>query len=93
MQSVSQKTAIWRFELMRSFQVKKNQLKNFPKSTLIIASAADRLLPSISQAKFLVKYLPKAEMVILPNSGHACLLEADVDLYKIIRDQWGSNLV
>ena len=93
MQSVSQKTAIWRFELMRSFQVKKNQLKNFPKSTLIIASAADRLLPSISQAKFLVKYLPKAEMVILPNRGHACLLEADVDLYKIIRDQWGSNLV
>ena len=32
-------------------------------------------------------------MVILPNSGHACLLEADVDLYEIIRGQWGSNLV
>ena len=93
MQSVSQQTAIWRLELMRSFQVRKNQLKNFPKSTLIIASAADRLLPSASQAKFLVKYLPKAEMVILPNSGHACLLEADIDLCEIIRGQWGSNLV
>ena len=93
MESVSQKTAIWRLELMRSFQVKKNQLKNFPKSTLIIASAADRLLPSIPQAKFLVKYLPKAQMVILPNSGHACLLEADVDLCEIIRAQWGSSLV
>ena len=93
MQSVSQKTAIWRLKLMRSFQVRKNQLKNFPKSTLIIASAADRLLPSVSQAKFLVKYLPKAQMVILPNSGHACLLEADVDLCEIIRGQWGNNLV
>ncbi|NEQ35371.1 MAG: alpha/beta hydrolase [Okeania sp. SIO3I5] len=87
MQSVSQETAIWRFELMRSFQVSKNQLKNFPKSTLIIVSAADRLLPSISQGKFLVKYLPKAQMVILPNSGHSCLLEVDVDLYEIIRGQ------
>ena len=93
MQSVSQHSAIWRLGLMRSFEVKKNELKNFPKSTLIIASAADRLLPSVSQAKFLVKYLPKAQMVILPNSGHACLLEADVDLYEIIRGQWGSNLV
>ena len=91
MQSVSQETAIWRLQLMRSFKIDKNQLKNFPKSTLIIASGADLLLPSVSEAKFLVKYLPKAQMVILPNSGHACLLEADVDLYKIIRGHWESR--
>ncbi|MGD1809057.1 alpha/beta fold hydrolase [Dapis sp. BLCC M126] len=93
MQSVSQQTSIWRFELMRSFKIDKNQLKNFPKSTLIIASAVDRLLPSVSEAKFLVQHLPEAQMVVLPNSGHACLLEADVDLYEIIRGQWGNNLV
>lgn len=93
MQSISQQTAIWRFELMRSFQVEKNQLKNLKKTTLVIASAVDRLLPSVSQAKFLVKNLPQAQMVILPKSGHACLLETDVDLYQIIRDQWGSKSV
>ncbi|NEP87045.1 MAG: alpha/beta hydrolase [Okeania sp. SIO2C2] len=93
MQSVSQQTSIWRLELMRSFQVDKNQLKKLKKSVLVIASAADRLLPSISQAKFLVKYLPEAKMVVLPNSGHACLLETDVDFYEIIRDRWGSELV
>ena len=93
MQSVSQQTSIWRLELMRSFQVDKNQLKKLKKSVLVIASAADRLLPSISQAKFLVKHLPEAKMVVLPNSGHACLLETDVDFYEIIRDRWGSELV
>ena len=93
MQSVSQQTAIWRFELMRSFQVNNNQLKSLKKPVLVIASAADRLLPSVSEAKFLVKYLPEAQMVILPHSGHACLLEADVDLDKIIRGQWGTKLV
>ncbi|NEP04471.1 MAG: alpha/beta hydrolase [Okeania sp. SIO2G4] len=93
MQSVSQQTSIWRLELMRSFQVDKNQLKKLKKPVLVIASAADRLLPSISQAKFLVKHLPEAKMVVLPNSGHACLLETDVDFYTIIRDRWGCELV
>ncbi len=91
MQSVSQQTAIWRFELMRSFQLNKNQLKSLKKPVLVIASAGDRLFPSVSQAKFLVKHLPEAQIVILPNSGHACLLEADVDLYEIIRGQWGNR--
>ena len=93
MQSISQQTAIWRFELMRSFQVEENQLKNLKKPTLVIASGVDRLLPSLPQAKFLVKHLPQAQMVILPKSGHACLLETDVDLDRIIRDKWGSKSV
>ncbi|MGB3508045.1 MAG: alpha/beta fold hydrolase [Microcoleaceae cyanobacterium] len=88
MQSVSQQTSIWRLELMRSFRVDKTDIEALQLPVLAIASAADRLLPSISQARFLVKHLPEAKMVILPNSGHACLLEADVDLYQIIRDRW-----
>ena len=88
MQSVPQRTSIWRLELMRSFQVDKIQLETLKLPVLVIASAADRLLPSISQAQFLVKYLPDAQIVVLPNSGHACLLEADVDLDQIIRYQW-----
>lgn len=93
MQSISQQTAIWRFELMRSFQVEPNQLKNLKMPTLVIASGMDRIFPSIPQSKFLVKYLPEAQMVILPKSGHACLLETDVDLYQIIQDKWGSKSV
>ncbi|MEB3343374.1 alpha/beta hydrolase [Okeania sp.] len=89
MESVSQKTAIWRFELMRSFQLNEDQLKGLKQPVLVIASAADRLLPSLSHAKLLVKYLPKVEMIILPHSGHACLLETDVDLFEIIH-QWES---
>lgn len=92
MQSVSQQTSIWRLELMRSFKVNTIELEALKLPVLAIASAADRLLPSLSQARFLVKHLPEAQIVILPNSGHACLLEADVDLYQIIRDRWEKQI-
>lgn len=92
MQSVPQKTSIWRLELMRSFKVETNQLEALKLPVLAIASAADRLLPSVSQARFLVNHLPEAQMFVLPNSGHACLLEADVDLYEIIREHWQTQV-
>jgi pimeloyl-ACP methyl ester carboxylesterase len=53
----------------------------------LLAGAADRLLPSLSEAEHLVKVLPNAEMVVLPHSGHACLLEREVNLYEIIKDR------
>ncbi|MGL4501138.1 MAG: alpha/beta fold hydrolase, partial [Planktothrix sp.] len=52
---------------------------------LVIASGADRLLPSVLEARFLTQALPNAQMVVLPDSGHACLLENDIDLYTLIQ--------
>ena len=53
-------------------------------STLIISSARDRLLPSLSEGSRLLRAIPKSIQVILPLSGHACLLERDVDLGSIL---------
>jgi pimeloyl-ACP methyl ester carboxylesterase len=76
---------VWRLALVRSFNVDENQLRAIEQPTLVIASGADRLLPSIAEAKLLVKVIPNAEMVMLANSGHACLLETDVDLDAIMK--------
>ncbi|MBE9123426.1 alpha/beta hydrolase [Tychonema sp. LEGE 07199] len=87
MQAVPQHTSVWRLALVRSFDVDQNQLRGIQQQTLVIASGADRLLPSIAEAKLLVKVIPNAEMVMLANSGHACLLETDVDLYGIMQER------
>ncbi len=85
MQAVPQTTSVWRLALVRSFNVDENQLRGIKQPTLVIASGADRLLPSLAEAKLLVKVIPHAEMVTLADSGHACLLETDVDLYAIMQ--------
>ena len=85
MQAVPQSTSVWRLALVRSFNVNENELRAIEQPTLVIASGADRLLPSIAEGKLLVKVIPNAEMLMLANSGHACLLETDVDLHGIMQ--------
>ncbi|MGE5657742.1 MAG: alpha/beta fold hydrolase, partial [Actinomycetota bacterium] len=91
MQSVPQRASIWRLALVRSFDVQEKDLRRLNLPVLIVASGADRLLPSVAEAKLLVKVLPNAQMVVLANSGHACLLETDVDLCAIVQTTWGTG--
>jgi hypothetical protein len=41
----------------------------------------------VSEAKRLVNCLPNAKSVVLPYCGHTCLLESDVNLFDIMKDQ------
>lgn len=85
-QIVPQKTAIWRLSLLKDFHVDEWQLRRITQPVLIIAGGSDRLLPSVSEAERLVRVFRNGQMVVLPESGHACLLEKDVNLYQIMRD-------
>ena len=87
MKSVPQQTSAWRLELLQSFTLDTAQLGQLQKPVLVIAGAADLLLPSVKEAEFLVKHLPRSRFVVLPRSGHACLLETDIDLMEILREQ------
>ncbi|MDY7022881.1 MAG: alpha/beta hydrolase [Cyanobacteriota bacterium] len=87
MKSVPQQTSVWRLELLQSFTVDPEQLRLLKKPILIIAGAADLLLPSVTEAKFLTQYLPQSRLVVLPRSGHACLLETDIDLLQILQEE------
>lgn len=81
-----QKTASWRLSLLREFRIDETQLHlTLTQPVLLIASQADRILPSEAEAKRLAKILPNARIITLPNCGHACLVEAGVDLLKILQ--------
>lgn len=84
MRSVPPESVLWRLSLLREFDVDDARLRRLTQPVLVISSALDRLLPSMTEAKRLVKILPNAQMVVLPYSGHACLLEADIKLYEIM---------
>ncbi len=87
MQSLPPQLVSQRLSLLRNFEVSKIELKSLNIPTLLIAGAADRLLPSVEEAKRLVNLLPEAKMVVLPHSGHACLLETETNLYNILLEQ------
>ena len=87
MKSLPPQVVSWRLSLLKNFKVTDRQLRNLNIPSLIIAGAADSLLPSVAEADKLVELLPHAKKTVLPQSGHACLLETEVDLYQILVEQ------
>ncbi len=85
MRSVPPETIQWRLSLLREFHVEEAQLRSLTQATLLIAGVDDRLLPSVSEVRHLANILPNAKAAILPHSGHACLLEKDINLYEILQ--------
>ncbi len=84
MKSLAPEVVSWRLSLLQEFMISHSNLATFKQPTLAIASAADRLLPSVTEAERLVNIFPQGKMEILPKSGHACLLEKTTDLYQIL---------
>lgn len=79
------KTANQRLSLMRQFDIDQTQLHQLTQPVLLIASKGDRLLPSVAEVKRLARILPNAQVVTLPHSGHACLVEVDIQLLEILQ--------
>ncbi|WP_353929499.1 alpha/beta hydrolase [Okeanomitos corallinicola TIOX110] len=86
MRSVPAETINWRLSLLREFKIEEEKLQKLKQEVLLIAGGNDRLLPSVSEIQRLNDILPNAHNVILPSSGHACLLEKDVNLYTILQE-------
>ncbi len=86
MNSLPLNTVSWRLSLLRDFMIKPQDLSKLIQPVLIMASGADLLLPSINEAKRLLNYFPNGILKILPHSGHACLLEKEVNLHQILKD-------
>lgn len=87
MKSLPPQIISWRLSLLRDFKVADEQLRSLKTPSLILAGAADALLPSVAEAQKLISLLPRAKMSVLPQSGHACLLETEVDLFQILLEQ------
>jgi pimeloyl-ACP methyl ester carboxylesterase len=82
--SVHPQTATWRLNLLRQFPVDAIIPKLTDVSTLLIAGGLDRLLPSSIEISILSQLLSNAKTLLLPASGHACLLERDVHLNDLL---------
>ncbi len=87
MQAVKPQTAAWRLDLLRQFRLEDLSLDRVHQPVLILASMADLLLPSQREAKRLARFLPNTTIVQLPDSGHACLLEDQLNLAAILKSQ------
>ncbi len=74
-----------RLSLLRQFNINEKQLAQLTQPVLLIASLDDRILPSAGEAQRLANIFPNAQIVTLPHSGHACLIEADVNLFEIMQ--------
>jgi pimeloyl-ACP methyl ester carboxylesterase len=85
--AASKKTAAQRLTLMRQFDIDEMKLHQLTQPVLLIASKADRIFPSVAEVKHLARNLPNAQVITLPHSGHACLVETDVNLYKLMQDK------
>jgi pimeloyl-ACP methyl ester carboxylesterase len=87
MQAVKPQSAAWRLSLLRQFRLEDLPLDCVRQPVLILASEADRLLPSQREAKRLARFLPNTTIVQLAGSGHACLLENQLNLSAILKSQ------
>ena len=87
MGSVPAKTAAWRMGLLSQFEIERLPLERMNHPVLVIAGGNDRLLPSVREANSLVARFPNAKKVLLPGSGHACLIESKTDLAQILQTQ------
>ncbi|AUB38953.1 Lysophospholipase, alpha-beta hydrolase superfamily [Nostoc flagelliforme CCNUN1] len=86
MRSVPPETVLWRLSLLREFDIDNKQLGRLSQPVLLIAGGSDRLLPSVTEVKRIGNILPNTKIVVLPHCGHACLLEEDINLYEILKD-------
>ena len=82
--SAPKQTAQQRLAMMREFTVSETKLQQISQPVLLIASQKDLILPSVAEAQLLANIFPHATVVTLAHSGHACLVEDDINLYQIM---------
>lgn len=82
---ISQACVTWRIGMLHRFEAQPNRLARIQAPTALLASGRDRLFPSDQEAKLLQRFLPRAKTYELPQSGHVCLLENEVDLAQCLK--------
>ncbi len=84
MKSLPQEVVSWRLAMLRDFALDPQPCQQLATKVLFVAGQRDRLLPSVREAERLASVFPDATVEILPDSGHACLLETEINLAEIL---------
>jgi len=80
---IDQKAYRRRLELVRDTDLR-DRLKEIPVPTLIFASGRDRIVPSITAARYMAARIPHARVHEFPRAGHALLLTPGFSLADYI---------
>ena len=76
---------ISRLKILQRYDVRA-RLRELNVPTLFLAADRDHLVPSVKQAKYMVKQVPRARLRILEGHGHICLIAPNLDLRHILAD-------
>ncbi|KAL9162817.1 hypothetical protein ABFS82_06G002500 [Erythranthe guttata] len=83
--ALTAETLRWKLDMLKSAAAFANSRLHAVKAqTLILASGQDQLLPSREEAERLRQVLPKCEIRVFDDSGHALFLDEDVRLVSIL---------
>jgi pimeloyl-ACP methyl ester carboxylesterase len=74
-------TSCRRMELIRDFDVRK-EISKIQVPVTLIASARDKLIPSVREAKYMASLVPNARLIILPDHGHTPLITPTFSLAR-----------
>ena len=74
-----------RLQLIRQHDVRE-QLPSLSMPVTIIASARDRLLPSLQEAHFMRRKIPDCRIIVVPDGGHTCFLSSRFSLASLLRE-------
>ena len=74
-----------RLKLLKRYDVR-DRLHDIRQPTLFLASEHDRLVPAVSQARYMADRVPSSVMRILKGHGHICLIAPDIDLAQILAE-------
>lgn len=73
-----------RLALLSEFNAEYLPLERLKFPVLLVAGGKDRLLPSIDEVNRLSRRFSRVAVEIAPHSGHACLLERQLDLRRML---------
>ena len=81
-----------RLEILADYDIRR-QLGSITAPTLFLAADEDRLVPSVTWARYMSARVPGSELEILSGYGHICLINDDLDLLAHVGPWWRRNRV
>ncbi|BBN06382.1 hypothetical protein MPTK1_3g20640 [Marchantia polymorpha subsp. ruderalis] len=77
--------AAWRLAMLNDDSgLSDDELRVVSMPTLLLTSAKDRILSSLTEGARLQRVLPNAKRVVLPESGHTALIEDSINLAEVM---------
>lgn len=73
-----------RMRLIMEFDLR-HRLSEIDVPVTLIASAKDKIVPSVREARFMAEHFPNARIIVLPHHGHTPLITRTFSLASVMR--------